>query len=215
MAPFDAHRGPARLLAGFAVIRVVVTGSECTGKTTLAEALAAHYGTTPVPEYARLFVAEKGAAPVYADVDAIARGQMALEDKHAGLELRRTDPELETAGPGVPTTSSGDTRSLLIQDTDLLSTVVYSKHYYGECPGWIERALRKRAADLYLLAGIDVPWIPDGDQRDRGDRREEMQELFRAALTAGALRYIDVCGTHEQRLRAAVAAIGRLTDQAV
>ncbi|TNF79403.1 MAG: NadR-like protein, partial [Acidobacteria bacterium] len=27
------------------MLRVVVTGSECTGKTTLAEALAEHYGT--------------------------------------------------------------------------------------------------------------------------------------------------------------------------
>ncbi|MCH7825440.1 MAG: ATP-binding protein, partial [Acidobacteria bacterium] len=123
--------------------RVVVTGSECTGKTTLAGALARHYQVPWVPEFARRFVSEKGAAPAFADVEAIARGQVALEDE-------------------VAATAS----TLLIQDTDLLSTVVYSHHYYGACPAWVEAALQERCADLYLLAGIDVPWVADGDQRE-------------------------------------------------
>ena len=45
------------------MIRVVVTGSECTGKTTLATELAQHYDTVWVPEFLRQFVEEKGAAP--------------------------------------------------------------------------------------------------------------------------------------------------------
>ena len=40
------------------MIRVVVTGSECTGKTTLAEELATHYETVRVPEFARLSCAK-------------------------------------------------------------------------------------------------------------------------------------------------------------
>ena len=166
------------------MIRVVVTGSECTGKTTLAKALAEHYGTPWIPEYARLFVLEKGAAPVYQDVEAIARGQIALEDSLAA-----------------------EAPDLLIQDTDLLSTAVYSRHYYGDCPGWVEDALRDRVADLYLLAGIDVPWAPDGEQRDRGDRREEMQELFRTALLDRGIRFVEVGGAHEKRVKAAVESI--------
>ena len=111
--------------------RVVVTGSECTGKTTLAKALAEHYGTVWVPEYSRQFVLEKGAAPVYRDVDSIARGQIALEDSLAAAASH-----------------------LLIQDTDLLSTVVYSRHYYGDCPGWVEAALRGRGTDLCQHHGV-------------------------------------------------------------
>jgi NadR type nicotinamide-nucleotide adenylyltransferase len=166
------------------VIRIVVTGSECTGKTTLAEALAAHYETVWVPEFARRFVQEKGQAPDYGDVDAIARGQMAIEEEAAA-----------------------DANAFLIQDTDLLSTVVYSRHYYGDCPEWIEEALVERGADLYLLAGIEVPWVADGNLRDRGDRREEMQALFRDALVDRGLRFVEISGSHEQRLAAAAAAI--------
>ena len=173
------------------MIRVVVTGSECTGKTTLAVALAAHYGAPRVPEYARRFVRDKGSAPVYRDVDAIARGQIALEDTAAAAADR-----------------------LLVQDTDLLSTVVYSRHYYGDCPGWVERALDERAADLYLLAGIDVPWVADGEQRDRGDRREEMQELFRRELIGRGLRFVEIGGSPDDRLRLAVGELDGLLARA-
>ncbi len=171
--------------------RVVVTGSECTGKTTLARALAEHYGTPWVPEYARQFVLEKGAAPVYRDVETIARGQIALEDSLAA-----------------------EASHLLIQDTDLLSTVVYSRHYYGDCPGGVEDALRDRSADLYLLAGIDVPWVADGDQRDRADRREEMQSLFRRDLIERGLRFVEIRGSRDNRSRIAVGAIDELLADA-
>jgi NadR type nicotinamide-nucleotide adenylyltransferase len=169
------------------MLRVVVTGSECTGKTTLAEALAEHYSAVFVPEFVRHYVREKGTAPGYRDVEAIARGQIELEKRLAA-----------------------DASQLLIQDTDLLSTVVYSRHYFGRCPRWIEYAMRRRAAQIYLLAGIDVPWVADGDQRDRGDRREEMQQLFRQALSDRRLEFIEVCGPRQRRLEAAISAIDEL-----
>jgi NadR type nicotinamide-nucleotide adenylyltransferase len=172
------------------MIRVVVTGSECTGKTTLAEALAEHYGTVWVPEFVRQFVLDKGAPPDYGDVAVIARGQIGLEDQMASRATR-----------------------LLVQDTDLLSTVVYSQHYYGDCPAWIEDELRERAAHLYLLAGIDVPWTPDGDQRDRGDQRQEMQGLFHTALTDRGLRFVEINGSPRKRLETAVSVVdGSLVD---
>ena len=169
------------------MIRVVVTGSECTGKTTLAKALAEHYETVWVPEFIRGFVIEKGGPPTYADVEPIARGQIALEDDLAS-----------------------EASKLLIHDTDLLSAVVYNRHYYGECPRWLEEVFSKRTADLYLLAGIDVPWVAEGWLRDRGDRREEMHELFRNALLERQLNFTEVRGGHRERLAEAVSAIDSL-----
>ena len=167
--------------------RIVLTGSECTGKTTLAEALAERCNTVCIPEYVRQFVREKGAAPDSADVEAIARGQIALED-----EVLRVGHDL------------------VIQDTDLLSTVVYSQHYYGACPPWIREELARRAPDLYLLAGIDVPWTPDGQQRDRGHMRDEMQGLFRRALVDLRARFTELSGPMASRLRDALEAIESL-----
>lgn len=169
------------------VKRVVVTGSECTGKTTLAEALAEHYDTLWVPEFARQFVGDKGGPPELEDVEEIARGQMALED-----------------------TMARAASEVLIQDTDLLSTIVFSEHYYGVYPSWIEQAWRRSPADLYLLADIDVPWVADADQRDRGHRREEMQTLFREALRSREARTLEVRGSHQERMAAATRVIDRL-----
>jgi len=169
------------------VRRVVVTGSECTGKTTLAEALAERYRTVWIPEYSRQFVREKGRPPEYADVEAIARGQIGIED------------DLASHG-----------HDLVIQDTDLLSTVIYSRHYYGTCPDWVEDAVVERAGDLYLLCDIDVPWMPDGDQRDRGGRREEMHQLFRQALLDRDLEFVDIRGSLDHRMNLAARAIDLL-----
>ena len=166
--------------------RIVATGSECTGKTTLIRDLAASLGEPSGSEYVRRFVEEQGRAPELGDVEAIARGQLALEE----------ETRLEA-------------RDFLLLDTDLLSTWVYSRHYYGVCPGWIGSAIETCRADLYLLAGIDVPWAAEGDQRDRDDRRGEMQELFRAELMARDLEFVEIAGGRRERLARALELIAR------
>jgi NadR type nicotinamide-nucleotide adenylyltransferase len=160
---------------------VVVSGSESTGKTTLAGDLASHYGTAWAPEFAREYLERKGSPLDDSDVEPIARGQMAGEDEAA-------------------TRASG----LLILDTDLVSTVVYSRHYYGRCPEWIAEAARSRLADLYLLLQPDVPWVPDGNLRDRPAARHELHELFHYALQAFGARYVEIGGSWAERKRRAL-----------
>lgn len=167
--------------------RVVLTGSECTGKTTLAAALAEHYGCVWVPEHARAYARQKTGPLTLEDVSAIARGQIDAEERAS-----------QTAHP------------LLILDTDILSTVIYCRHYYGSCPEWIELAVRERLADLYLLLHPDVPWEPDPGQRDRPDRRDEMHGLFRAMLEVHPARHVDIAGTWPERAGRARGAIDAL-----
>jgi NadR type nicotinamide-nucleotide adenylyltransferase len=165
----------------------VLTGSECTGKTTLAAALAVHYRTVFVPEQSRVYLDAKGAPLGYEDVEAIARAVIAAEAAAAPRADR-----------------------LLILDTDLLSTVVYSRHYYGDCPPFVEAAARAHRGDLYLLHHPDVPWVPDGLQRDLPDRRDHMHALFKEALEAAGARYADIRGGWEERRDRALRAIGAL-----
>ena len=138
--------------------RVVLTGSESTGKTTLTADLARHYDAVWVPEYARSYAAAKGTPLDASDVEPMAQAQIAAQDA-ALLRAGR----------------------LLLLDTDLLSTAVYARHYYGQCPDWVTRAVLTRRADLYLLCDIDIPWAMD-PQRDRPHKREHLQGLFDEAL---------------------------------
>jgi NadR type nicotinamide-nucleotide adenylyltransferase len=169
------------------LVRVVLTGSESTGKTTLTTQLAEHFGVSSVAEYVRRFAADKGAPLVYDDHAALARGQMALED-------------------AAITTAQQLGQPLLIQDTDLLSTVVYHWHYYGKCERYLEQAAQRRMPALYLLLDIDVPWVPDGI-RDRGMRREEVQALFTETLERFGAPYRRVSGSWHERFTTAVRAI--------
>jgi NadR type nicotinamide-nucleotide adenylyltransferase len=168
------------------VIRIVLTGSESTGKSTLASELARHYGAELVPEFVRAFAETKGSPIDFGDHGPIARGQMALEDQ-----------------------SMARATHLVVQDTDLLSTVVYCRHYFGKCPAWIEQAAAERQPTLYLLCQPDIPWTADG-VRDRGHMREEMHEMFRHAVTASGAPSVALRGSREQRLAEAIETIDRL-----
>ena len=99
---------------------------------------------------------------------------------------------------------------LVVLDTDLVSTRVYSRHYYGVCPVWIERKARERLGDLYLLHHIDVEWGADGHQREQPDRREELFDLFRSTLRKLGARVTDVEGSWEVRKRHAIESVDHL-----
>jgi len=184
-------QGAADGRASAGVKRVVLIGSESTGKTTLAQRLAHHFRVSWVPEFVREYAESKGAPLDFSDHGPIARGQIALEDE----QLAR---------------AASHNEHLLIQDTDLLSTAVYCAHYYGECPPWIHEAARERRPDLYLLLDIDIPWTPDAP-RDRGHMRPEMQALFRDAVERSGVPFVDISGDAEERFASARAAIETLT----
>jgi NadR type nicotinamide-nucleotide adenylyltransferase len=169
-------------MTGARTRRLVVTGSEGTGKTTLSLQLAERLEGRCVGEYARTY-AERAARPLTAeDVEPIARGQMAAED---------------AAAHGGP--------ALLVLDTDLVSTVAYARHYYGACPAWIVDEAARRLGDLYLLCDTDVPWVADG-VRDRPLERSRIHERFRETLRELGARVVEVRGTPDERLTTGVEA---------
>jgi NadR type nicotinamide-nucleotide adenylyltransferase len=169
-----------------ASLAVVVTGSECTGKTTLARDLARHFSCPCAAEHARAYAEANPHPLTAADVEPIARGQVAAEDAAAAAAL-----------------SLGARCAVL--DTDLVSTVVYARHYYRACPAWIEEAARARLGDVYLLCHPDVPWIADG-VRDRGEGRIGMHVLFELALAEFGARVVSIRGPWDERRDRAVSA---------
>lgn len=174
-----------------APLRIVVSGSESTGKTTLARELADWLDTAWVPEYSRTY-AESHPVLTAADVEPIARGTLAAEADAARI-----------ARHGV-----------LVLDTDLASTLVYAHHYYDIEPAWIADAWRARAPALYLLCHPDVPWIADG-VRDQPAERERLHAMFAAQLHASGAPVTDVRGADwNERAAIARAAVSRVLDAA-
>ncbi|HEX6084298.1 MAG TPA: ATP-binding protein [Thermoanaerobaculia bacterium] len=154
------------------ITRICLTGPECTGKSSLAARAERELGAMWVREHAREYAEAHGELTAH-DVEPVARGQMANEDAARG--------------------------TLIVLDTDLLSTVVYARHYYGSCPRWIEEEARKRRADLYLLLDTDIPWQPDPARDAGGEAREDLFDAFRAALDEFEMRWELVSGEWEER----------------
>lgn len=167
--------------------RVVLTGGECTGKTTLARALAARWRTTWAAEAAREVALARDGVLGPEDVPVIAR-----------MHVRLADAAERAAGVAG--------RPIVFLDQDLFSTAVYARHYYGDCPHWIERLAAERRGDLYLLCAPDLPWESDG-VRDRPAAREEIHALFAAALSAAGARIAHVTGLGAAREAGAAAAV--------
>ncbi len=173
------------------LIKVVLFGPESTGKTTLSRQLARHYNTVWAPEFARDYLQEKWnnerKTCEQDDLIKIAEGQIELENKLA----KKAD-------------------KVLICDTDLLETKVYSEEYYG---GFVDKKLNKAAIkntyDIYFLTYIDTPWEED-DLRDRPEERLEMFTAFEKSLQDNNRPYILLKGSKETRFKKATEIIDKL-----
>jgi nicotinamide riboside kinase len=171
---------------------ICLLGAESTGKTTLAQALAAHFGGLWVPEYLRVFCDQQGRAPHLDEQASIMRAQFDQEEQ--------TVAKARESGVGY-----------VFCDSTPLLTAVYSEFYFSdrslfECA----RALHARYV-LTLLLQPDLPWQPDGLQRDGDAVRARVHTRIQHALQAMHVSQIDVAGLDGARLQAAIEAVETLT----
>jgi NadR type nicotinamide-nucleotide adenylyltransferase len=169
------------------VARIALLGAESTGKSTLAQALAARYGTLWVPEYLREFVEVNARVPHEDDQVGIARTQRAREEALA------RDPRV---------------RDFLFVDTTPLMTAVYSRIYWGRVPPDL---LALEAAHDYahtLVAAPDLPWVPDGLQRESEAVRQRVHAQLVAVLDERRIPFTLLTGELDARLRQVAAVIG-------
>lgn len=166
--------------------RIAIVGPECTGKTQLSHALAKHYQTVWVPEYARHYIDRLNRPYVQEDLLTIAKYQLLTEDELA-LEANK----------------------VLICDTNLVVIKIWSEFKYGTCNPEIVRMLNNRTYNLHLLTNIDIPWEND-PQREHPHQREQLYALYKKELEALGVPYRVISGSETLRLTTAIRAIDQI-----
>jgi NadR type nicotinamide-nucleotide adenylyltransferase len=167
--------------------RVLLTGAESTGTTSLAADLADRYDTEWVREFGREYSVPKD------------RGRepwTSAEFLHIGL----TQQAREDA-------AAREANRLLFCDTDALATAIWHERYLGTFGSAVAAATWADRYDLVILADDDFPWTDDGT-RNSPAVRQAMQRRFRDQLTARGRPFVTLSGTPDQRLATAERAIG-------
>ncbi len=198
------------------MLKIVVTGPESSGKTTLSAALATALTTVWVPEFARTYLTHLGRPYERNDLKTIRLGQFAWEAWYA-QQL-------------TPSTSQ-----LLVCDTDWTVLHVWEEYKF-ERKEFEVRSLKFEVGEpssaesqtsnfelrtsnfelqtsnspelqtLYFLCSPDIPWQPD-PLREHPAEREILFKMYENLLRDIQARYVIVRGTPAQRLEIALAAI--------
>ena len=163
------------------ILKIVITGPESTGKSTLSEQLAKQYNTIFIPEYARTYVGNLTRPYTYNDVEHIAHQQV--------KEMK----EYECKANGI-----------LFIDTYLIITKVWFDVVYQRCPYWLVEVLKQSHIDLFLLCNTDLPWEPDGIRENGGEMREKLFHIYQRELNNFSLPYAIVEGKGDKRLENAI-----------
>lgn len=156
--------------------KVILIGSESTGKTEFTEHFAKLYNTVFIPEYAREYIESLNRTYNYHDVEKIALKQ--VEQENAFLKKAN---------------------EILFYDTYLIITKIWFQHVFYHVPNWIDTYLKNADIDLFLLCNNDIEWKYD-PVRENPNLREYLFEKYKSELEYYKFNYRIVKGRGKKRI---------------
>lgn len=172
--------------------RVVVTGAESTGTSTLALSLAEALNCPYVPEYGREYTQKRATV---------------------STSPWRTEELVHIAEEQILLEAAGAARSdngWMVADTDALTTALWHERYFGARADEVDAvALKQTTPFAYILTADDIPFEAD-DIREGGEERHAMTQRFREEIAATGLPWMEAKGSREQRLADALAFLQNL-----
>jgi NadR type nicotinamide-nucleotide adenylyltransferase len=159
--------------------KIVISGPESSGKTTLFEELCASLAINGVTEYARDYINGLDRAYNYQDLLEIAKGQFNYEQN-----MLKSNS------------------CLILTDTDLLTLEIWCEFKYGKCHPFILDKLRINLPDFYLLCYPDIPWEFD-PQRENPSDRLGLFNIYEDKIKSIGVDYQIIKGEKSDRLKSA------------
>jgi HTH-type transcriptional repressor of NAD biosynthesis genes len=176
-------------------MKIAILGAECTGKSQLAQSLCdalRSSNITPilVTEALRQWCEVQGRTPLAHEQSGIAKAQAA---------------EIQASGA----------TTVLVSDTSALMTAIYSDLFFNDPALYPYGLAQQKHFDITLVTGLDLPWVPDGFQRDGVAIQRAVDTRLRQVLSDNAVPYVTVYGTGNRRTESALQAISHHTIKAL
>jgi len=166
-------------------IKVVILGTESTGKTTLAGQLAKHYNSSFVLEAGRELIPDSTNF-AFEDLNVVA-------NEHA----KRIDEAIFGNSP------------LIIIDTDVHITKSYAKFAFDRDLHVNDHVYNTNKADLYLYLNNDAPYYQDGTRLNK-TARDLLDQSHRDVLADHQIKLVEISGNWQNRLDQAISEITKL-----
>ncbi len=155
--------------------KIIFTGPESSGKTSLLRKLARDHKLSWTPEYSRQYLYETAGKYGFKDLVQIAKGQYELEKMFA------------VSNP-----------SILLCDTSLLVLKIWSIYKFGKVDEWIEQQLCNMKECTWILCAPDIPWEYD-KLRENEHSRDHLFNLYLEELNKKEFDFHIVEGSIEKR----------------
>lgn len=168
---------------------IVITGAECSGKTTLAEGLSKYHHTNFCKEEARSFLHQLNRKYTNKDIEELAKKQEEIQQKFIDSQT-----------------------NFAFLDTDLLTIKIWLEDKFNKCPRWINEELQKLASNrIYFLCSPSIPFEADPLREDK-NRRAEIFEIYKTELEKLGTKYFIVEGNKSERLKKSISFINNLKE---
>lgn len=166
-------------------IKVVILGTESTGKTTLTEKLSKHFNCSLVLEAAREIIANSN--------------NFSFDDLHivATEHAKRIDKTILADSP------------LVIIDTDIHTTKSYSRFTFEKELEISADIYYSNRANIYLYLNNDVEYLQDGTRLSEA-QRNLLDLSHRQILTDHNIDIVEIKGDWEERFEKAVEQVNKL-----
>ena len=169
------------------IIKIAVIGAESTGKSALCEALAKHYNTVWVPEYAREYFNDSDIYN-YTEEDLVIIAKKQIENENELIKKAKR---------------------FLFCDTTLITLKIWAELEFKETPDFILENLSKIKYDHYFITANDMPWQHDPLRQNKFSR-SMIFEMNKTELEKLNANYSVINGMNEVRLKNAILVLDTL-----
>jgi nicotinamide riboside kinase len=156
-------------------LKIVITGPECSGKTTLAQSISTLLSFELVPEVAREYLQLRNNQYKESDLYEMALLQI-WEEKMAQLKTPN-----------------------ICCDTDLLTIIIWQEEKYSHIDPVLMEQWVTSKPELYLLCYPEMAWEDDG-QRENPSDRDRLFDVYKHFLTHYDKPFECLKGSHDERL---------------